>query len=111
MRSAIVKAFSLGMITGSFLTAGTVLLTAPAKATTDPAAYADKYGTALCATIDQTIGKYSNDDIFMGIGEAIMQDGFSAYQAGQILYWAIEQDCPQHLDRVLSFAADVSVAA
>ncbi len=111
MRSAIVKAFSLGMITGSFLTAGTVLLTAPAKANTDPAAYADKYGTALCATIDQTIGEYSNDDIFMGIGEAIMQDGFSAYQAGQILYWAIEQDCPQHMDRVLSFAADVSVAA
>jgi hypothetical protein len=112
MRTAIVKAFSLGMITGSFLTAGTVLLTAPAKAdTTDPAAYADRYGTALCATIDQTIGEYSNDDIFMGIGEAVMQDGFSAYQAGQILYWAIEQDCPQHLDRVLSFAADVEMVA
>jgi hypothetical protein len=111
MRSAIVKAFSLGMITGSFLTAGTVLLATPAKATTDPRVYADRYGTALCATIDQTIGEYSNDDIFMGIGEAVMQDGFSAYQAGQILYWSVEQDCPQHMDRVLSFAADVSVAA
>ena len=111
MRSSILKAFSLGMITGSFATAGMVLLATPAKADTDPAAYADRYGTALCATIDQTIGQYSNDDIFMGIGEAVMQDGFSAYQAGQILYWAIEQDCPQHLDRVLSFAADVEMVA
>jgi hypothetical protein len=112
MRSPVLKAFSLGMITGSFATAGMILLATPAKAdTTDPAAYADKYGTALCATIDQTIGQYSNDDIFMGIGQAVMQDGFSAYQAGQILYWSVEQYCPQHLDRVLSFAADVEMVA
>ncbi len=112
MRTAIVKAFSLGMITGSFLTAGTVLLATPAKAdTTDPLAYASRYGTALCATIDQTAGEYSNDDIFMGIGQAVIEDGFSAYQAGQILYWSVEQYCPQHMDRVLSFAADVEMVA
>ena len=111
MRSSVIKGFSLGMVTGSFFTAGAVLLAAPAKANTDPAAYANRYGTAVCATIDESVGQYSNDDIFMGIGQAVMEDGFSAYQAGQILYWAIEQDCPQHMDRVLSFAADVEMVA
>jgi hypothetical protein len=111
MRNGIIKAFSLGMITGSFATAGMVLLATPAKADTDPLAYASRYGTALCLTIDQTAGEYSNDDIFMGIGQAVMEDGFSAYQAGQILYWSVEQYCPQHLDRVLSFAADVEMVA
>jgi hypothetical protein len=111
MRSSVIKGFSLGMVTGSFFTAGAVLLAAPAKANTDPAAYANRNGTAVCATIDETVGQYSNDDIFLGIGQAVIEDGFSAYQAGQILYWSIEQYCPQHMDRVLSFAADVEMVA
>lgn len=105
MRNSILKAFSLGMVTGSFATAGMVLA-APAKANPDPRVYADRYGTAVCATIDQTIGEYSNDDVFMGIGQAVIEDGYSAYQAGQILFWSIEQYCPQHLDRIMAFAAD-----
>ena len=111
MRSSVIKGFSLGMVTGSFFTAGAVLLAAPAKANTDPEAYANRNGTAVCQTIDETVGQYSNDDIFMGIGQAVIEDGFSAYQAGQILYWSIEQYCPQHMDRVLSFAADVEMVA
>ena len=108
MRNNAIKAFSLGMITGSFLTAGVVLLAAPAKANPDPKVYADRYGTAVCATIDQTIGQYSNDDVFMGIGHAIIEDGYSAYQAGQIMYYSVEQYCPQHLDRIMAFAADAA---
>lgn len=111
MRNSILKAFSLGMITGSFATAGMVLLATPAKADTDPLAYANQYGTALCLTIDQTAGEYSNDDIFLGIGQAVMEDGFSAYQAGQILYWSIERYCPQHMDRAMAFAADAEMVA
>jgi hypothetical protein len=111
VRNNAIKAFSLGMITGSFFTAGVVLLATPAKANPDPRVYADRFGTAVCATIDQTIGQYSNDDVFMGIGHAIIEDGYSAYQAGQILFWSIEQYCPEYMAAAMAFAADEDMVA
>jgi hypothetical protein len=110
VRNSILRAYGLGIITGGFITAAVISFAPPAKA--DAAySYAAHYGAAVCQTIDETVGQYSNDDIFLGIGQAVIEDGFSAYQAGQILYWSIEQYCPQHMDRVLSFAADVEMVA
>ena len=106
MRSPAVKAFSLGVITGSFLTAGLIHLAAPARADHDPVviAYTTTFGEAVCLTLDD----YPSKGGVLGVGQAIIEDGLTAFQAGQVIYFAVDELCPRHLDLVLSFAGDVT---
>lgn len=109
MRTSIVKAFSLGIITGSFLTAA--LITAiPAKADIDPVAYAyaAHYGGAVCTTLDD----YPSESGILGIGEAIIEDGLTAFQAGEVMYYAVADICPRHLGLIMHWARqDTAVTA
>ena len=94
MRSPAVKAFSLGMIAGSFLTAGTLVFAFPAKAEPDSVvvAYAATFGEAVCATLDD----YPTISGVVGVGQAVMEDGLTAYQAGQVIGLSVLEICPRH---------------
>ena len=106
MRNTVVKAFAVGVITGSFLTSGIILLAAPAKADPDPAAYAyaAQYGGAVCQTLDE----YPTEAGIIGIGNAITEDGLTPFQAGEVIYYAVDELCPRHMERILAFAGNYS---
>ena len=108
MRNRTIKAFSVGIITGSFLTAGLIHLAVPAKAEPDSAviAFAGVYGDLICDTLDT----YPSFAGILGIGEAISENGLTAYQAGQVLYLAALNTCPRHLSLLQRFAASPDVA-
>lgn len=104
MRNNTLKGFSLGLIAGSFLTAGTLHFTAPAKASpADPVAVdvADTYGPAMCATLDE----YPTMAGIIGIGEVLMQEGLTGRQAGQALFLGVYDNCPNYLPLLKRFAS------
>lgn len=105
MRTSVVKAFSLGVVAGAFLTAG-IVAAAPAKADPDGAsvAYAAAYGPAVCNVLDE----YPSFDGIVGIGQAIMDDGLSARQAGQVVALSVAEFCPRHARLILAFADTVN---
>lgn len=108
MRNRTIKSFSLGIITGSFLTAGLIHLAAPAKAEPDSAviAFAALYGDIICDTLDT----YPSFSGILGIGDAISTEGLTPYQAGQVLYLAALNTCPRHLDLMHRFAGNEDIA-
>lgn len=91
----------MGMIAGSFLTAGLVFAI-PAKAEPDAAvvAYAATYGAAVCSVLDD----YPTVDGVVGVGQAIMEDGLSAYQAGGVIGLSVIEICPRHTGLMNRFA-------
>jgi hypothetical protein len=103
MRTSVVRAYALGIITGSFLTAATLTVAFPVKADVDRVvvAYAAQYGGAVCATLDE----YPTINGVYGIGQSIMEDGLTAYQAGQVIGLSVLEICPQHIDLMQNFAA------
>lgn len=96
MRTAMVRSFALGMIAGSFLTAG--LITAiPAKADgfvdDSEADYIFSYGAdAICPVIDQ----YHSFAGVMGVAKAIVNDGFAEDSAVDIINASVELYCPRN---------------
>jgi len=98
-----IRAFSLGIITGSFLTAGMVLLAGPARADTDRVvvAYASVFGGVVCSTLDD----YPSKAGVLGVGNAIIEDGLTAYQAGQVIALSVMDICPRHSDLMDDFTA------
>ena len=97
------KAFAFGVMTGSVFVAGFVALAAPARADIDdPAvtAYAAHYGGAVCQTLDE----YPTDAGILGVGQGIMEHGFTAFQAGEVIYLSVDDICPRHMALVRSFA-------
>lgn len=102
MRNSIIKAFSLGIIAGSFLTAALITLAAPAKAEPDGAAiaFAVVYGQIVCDVLDD----HPTESGIMGIGEALVNEGLTWRQAGQAIYIAVDDYCPHHLALIEAFA-------
>ena len=104
MRPAVIRAYTLGVLTGSFLTAGVVLLATPAKA--EPigdavVAYAAVFGDALCAALDYR----PTTDTISHIGEVIVGDGLSWEQAGQVVWLSVSEICPRHTALMNSYPA------
>lgn len=67
----------------------------------DAADYADLYGWAICETLDDhptTTGVY-------GIGQAIVGQGLTPYDAGQAIALAVYSECPQHIRLITRVAA------
>jgi len=97
MKTSIIRAYALGIITGSFLTAGLAFGLAPAKADgtldADEAQYVLMYGKgAICPVIDQ----YHSFAGVMGVAEAITKDGFTADAAVDIINSAVATYCPRN---------------
>ena len=112
MRTQVVKAFSLGMISGSFLTAGVVLLATPAKAdgylNTDEQIFVEMHYDAVCSTITS----YPSLGGVSGVSRAIQEQGFSADSSVDIINASVQAFCPEHwpLLQAIGRAARASVA-
>jgi hypothetical protein len=109
MRSAAIRGFSLGIITGSFFTAGAILLSGPAKADPDnvTVAYAATYGSVLCYILDE----HPTDAAVLGIGNAIVDDGLTIDQAGWVIVMSVAEICPRHTALLQGFVKRHGAAA
>ena len=90
-----------------------LILSAPqAKADVDSAAYAytATYGDAVCSTLDS----FPTFDGILGIGQAIVKDGLTTYQAGEVIELSVSGVCPRHsglMDRFIAkFAPSATTA-
>lgn len=97
MRNSIIKAYALGIITGSFLTAGIVFAAAPARADghldATEADYVQMYGAgAICPVIDQ----YHSVAGVTGVARGITKDGFSLDSAVDIINASVQEYCPRN---------------
>jgi hypothetical protein len=75
------------------------------KAHADPvdplvAVYAAKHTSAVC----ETLAIYPTFAGVEGVAEGIQEDGFTAYQSGQIIALSVEAGCPQRLPLLNAFA-------
>jgi hypothetical protein len=95
-RPTAIRAYALGVLTGSVLTAG-VLVAAPAKAdgvlSNAEAAYVIAFGAAaVCPVISQ----FPTEAGVFGVLMGIMDDGFSADSAVDIVNESVADFCPRH---------------
>ena len=92
-------AVALLMLTMMFL--GVVVYAASAKADADPAsvAYAAEYGPAVCSVLDE----YPTFAGMMGISQAIVKDGLTVGQSGEVIALSIDDICPRHLGLLARF--------
>lgn len=93
LRRTAIKAYALGIITGSFITAGTILAT-PAKA--DPA---NEVATLVCSSLDQN----PTVDNVVAIVNDLVRFGASPQQAGQIVAISVMQYCTRNIPVVEAF--------
>lgn len=92
---------ALLMAASAFLGAA-MYFSAPAKADDDSVvyAYAATFGGIVCSTLDD----YPTFDGIIGIGQAMIEDGLTGYQAGQVIATSAIEICPRHIALVRSFA-------
>ena len=97
-------AVALLMAVTAALGCAVMILSAPkAKADVDHVAfaYAAVYGDAVCSTLDQ----WPSFDGILGIGEAIVDDGLTTAQAGEVIAVSVMEICPRHsglMDRFIA---------
>lgn len=106
MRPGTFKAYAFGVFTGSLVTAGLTIWAAPAKADVTNATI-DEYSFAVCATLSD----YPSFEGIIGIGQALMQYGYSGYEAGEIVGGAVLTMCPEFIPLVTRFGAQYDNAS
>ena len=75
------------------------------------AAHADPVGDYVAANgqaVCQTLDKYPSVEGIEGIGLAIMDEGITPFDAGQIIARSVGAFCPQHVPEVQAFIAKYS---
>ena len=95
MRNSIVRAFALGIITGGFVTAGT-LFAAEAAADgvldADESAYAASWAPDICNAITH----WPTTRGLVKVASIIVGDGYTPDSAVDIINAAVMVECPQH---------------
>lgn len=93
----------LWLLLASLLIGLSVGLAARANADVDPAAidYAQRNAGAVCAVLDV----YPSPAGVIGIAQAIVDDGLSFNQAGQVVALSVLTECPQHQPVIDRFIA------
>lgn len=95
MRPNTLTAYAAGIITGGLLTAATVFLAGPARADNTV------YQVAVCGTLDD----YPSISGIVGIGSALMDEGYSGESAGRIVAESVMAACPEYLPLLKRFVA------
>jgi hypothetical protein len=103
-----IRAYAAGLITGTVLMAGASIAAPSAKADVDGAAvaYAAAFGSIVCEVLDE----YPSFGGIEGIAQAVVEDGLSSYQAGEVIYLAVDEICPRHMPLVMSYARQGNAA-
>lgn len=93
MRTSIIRAYALGVLTGTVLTA-TVLAATPAKA--DPVS---ELATAVCSALDRepTVATVSH------MVSLLVADGATPFEAGQFIATAVLNNCQRNLPVLEAF--------
>ena len=65
-----------------------------------PLAQADPYDQAVCAVLDD----YPNNTGVMGVALALKDEGYTGYEAGEIIGQAIINVCPEYIPLMMAFA-------
>lgn len=89
IRNTAIKGFALGIITGSAITSGAILLAAPAKA--EPSVNSAERVVCLMLDTDPTFG-----GVVHAAAEIVQATGATAYQAGQFIAVSVADQCPEH---------------
>lgn len=74
-----------------------------AKADIDPVsvAYAARYSDAVCGTLDA----YPSVSGLLGVMQAILEDGLTSFQAGEVVTLSVAEACPWHTPLLRRFIA------
>lgn len=110
MRPSTVRSWWWGYLCGALSVIAAVgLINSPiAKADdSDARAYASEYGPAVCATLDD----YPSIAGIIGIGQAIVEDGLTEYDAGTAIAYSVVFLCPRHVPLLQRFARIYGKAA
>lgn len=94
MRPGTLRAYALGVFTGSLMTATLTMCSAPAAKADATDSDILAHVAAVCATLDE--GHDTPSGVY-GIGQAIMGYGYTAREAGQIIAGAVFYGCPQYI--------------
>ena len=106
MRNAVLRAYALGVITGSMVTAGLTMFAAPARADISASTVAS-YSIPVCATLDR-VPTFNG---VMLIAAAIAEDGYTYSDAGEIILGAALNVCPEFIPLLRQFAARYAPSA
>ena len=106
MRNYVIRAYTLGVITGSMVTAALTMFAAPAKADISDSTVAS-YAIPVCATLD----RFPTFNGVIGIAAAIAEDGYTYSDAGEIIVGAALNVCPEFVPLLRQFAARYAPAA
>ena len=102
-RAAIYDGLAVTLLVALMACLGVVAFAASAHADPDGAsvAFAAEYGPAVCQTLDD------HDSIpgMLGVGLAIVDEGLSEEQAGEVIALSVREICPRHLDLLKAFIA------
>lgn len=93
----------VGLILGYALYGASDAHAAPDQAVIN---YEARYAEAVCSVLDQ----YPTFAGIVGIAQAITDDGFTAYEAGQVIAMSVSDVCPRHTDLVRRFIVRFSTA-
>lgn len=100
MRPGTLRAYAFGVFTGSLITATLTMCSTPAKAdATDSDVL--RHVAAVCTTL----ADHPTPSGVYGIGLAIMDYGYTAFEAGQIIAGSVWHGCPQHIPLLQQVAA------
>lgn len=100
MRPGTLRAYAFGVFTGALMTATMTMCAAPAKADM-PLDVVDVYAPIVC----DVLSEHPSTDGLLGIGIALMGDGWTGYEAGQIMGQSVQNECPQFIPILRAFAA------
>ena len=100
LRKTTVRAFALGVVSGAFLTAA-IVAAAPAKADSTTLAYTAVMGEIVCTTLSE----FPAFTGITGIGQAIVADGLTLDQAGEVMWMSVANLCPEHTSLLMRYAA------
>ena len=89
-RSGVVKGFAVGVMVGTVVVASAAV--ARADDTRAEADYAATYHSAICVTLDE----FHSEAGVVGVLREIVADGFTAYQAVEIVNAAVNVYCPRN---------------
>lgn len=93
-RAKVYDGLAVGLLMVLMAALGVVVFAASAKAEpdSDALAYAAEYGPAVCSVLDD----YPSVSGMLGIMQAIVEDGMTEYQAGQVVGISIYRLCPEY---------------
>jgi hypothetical protein len=100
VRPGTLRAYAFGVFTGSLMTATLTMCSAPAKADAT-----DSDILTHVAAVCTTLADYATPNGVYGIGSAIMEYGYTAEEAGQIIAGSVIHGCPQYIPLLKRIAA------